>query len=42
MLYVIVIQVTKHDRGMLYIIATVTQLCDTEKNIEGSRINDVI
>jgi len=42
MLHVIVTQVTKHDKGMTPVTVTVTQLYDTEKNIEGSRIDDTI
>jgi len=42
MLHVIVTQVTKCDEGMIPVIVTVTQSYDTEKNIEGSRIDDTI
>jgi len=37
-----VTQVTKYDLGMIYVIVMVTQSCNTEKNIEGSRTDDII
>ena len=42
MLHVIVTQVTKRDKGMTHVTVTVTQSYDTEKNIEGSRIDNTI
>ena len=35
-----VTQVTKHDRGMTYV--TITYSCDIEKNVEDSRIDNII
>ena len=42
MLHVIVTQVTKHDEGMIPVTVTVTQSYDTEKDIEGFRIDNII
>ena len=42
MLHVIVTQVTKHDKGMIPVTVTITQSYDTEKDIEGSRIDNII
>jgi len=42
MLYVMVIQVIRCDRGMIPVTVTVTQLYDTKKNIKSFRTNDII
>jgi len=34
--------VTEKERCVTYVTVTVTQTCDTEKNIKGSRIDDII
>jgi len=42
MSHVIVTQVTNHDEDMTPVTVTVTQSCDTEKDIKGSRIDNTI
>jgi len=42
MSHVTVIQVTKYDIFVTYFTVTVTQSCDTEKNVEDSKINNII
>jgi len=42
MLHVTVTQVTKHDEGMTPVTVTVTQSYNTEKDIESSRIDNII
>jgi len=37
-----VIQVTKHDESMTYVTVTITHTCDTEKNIENTRTDNII
>jgi len=42
MLYMTVTQVIKYDKSVTSVIITVTQSDNTEKVIEGSRINNII